>query len=337
MKNTKRNTFIVFLITIVILFFVLKDDYQTILNNLIVANKWYILFGIVLIFLYWLLKSLCLYVIVKEYNPNVKLRKMFHQTVITQFFNGITPFSTGGQPMQVYMLKKSGVKLGAATNIIVQEFIMYQMALIVMGIFALLANWYYNFFTVSSTLQNLIILGFIINIIVGVVLLFISFSRKFNDFVGKLIIKIATKVKLVKDQEKVLLKWEEKLSEFNGSAKIFKKKKSLFVKCFFYNLLALTVFYVIPFYIFLSLDSSLSISIPAVITSSAFILMIGNFVPIPGGSGGIEYGFLQFFKSFTSPSMVLSALIVWRFITYYIGIIVGGISLGFFKGEEKKV
>ena len=337
MKNTKRNTFIVFLITIVILFFVLKDDYQTILNNLIVANKWYILFGIVLIFLYWLLKSLCLYVIVKEYNPNVKLRKMFHQTVITQFFNGITPFSTGGQPMQVYMLKKSGVKLGAATNIIVQEFIMYQMALIVMGIFALLANWYYNFFTVSSALQSLIILGFIINIIVGVVLLFISFSRKFNDFVGKLIIKIATKVKLVKDQEKVLLKWEEKLSEFNGSAKIFKKKKSLFVKCFFYNLLALTVFYVIPFYIFLSLDSSLSISIPAVITSSAFILMIGNFVPIPGGSGGIEYGFLQFFKSFTSPSMVLSALIVWRFITYYIGIIVGGISLGFFKGEEKKV
>ena len=319
------------------MFFVLKDDYQTILNNLIVANKWYILFGIVLIFLYWLLKSLCLYVIVKEYNPNVKLRKMFHQTVITQFFNGITPFSTGGQPMQVYMLKKSGVKLGAATNIIVQEFIMYQMALIVMGIFALLANWYYNFFTVSSALQSLIILGFIINIIVGVVLLFISFSRKFNDFVGKLIIKIATKVKLVKDQEKVLLKWEEKLSEFNGSAKIFKKKKSLFVKCFFYNLLALTVFYVIPFYIFLSLDSSLSISIPAVITSSAFILMIGNFVPIPGGSGGIEYGFLQFFKSFTSPSMVLSALIVWRFITYYIGIIVGGISLGFFKGEEKKV
>ena len=69
--------------------------------------------------------------------------------------------------MQVYMLKKSGVKLGAATNIIVQEFIMYQMALIVMGIFALLANWYYNFFTVSSTLQNLIILGFIINIIVN--------------------------------------------------------------------------------------------------------------------------------------------------------------------------
>lgn len=337
MKNTKRNTFIVFLITIVILFFVLKDDYKVIINNLIVANKWYILFAIILVFIYWLLKSICLYVIVKEYNPKVKLRNMFHQTLITQFFNGITPFSTGGQPMQVYMLKKSGVRLGAATNIIVQDFIMYQMALIVMGILALVANWYYDFFEVSSALYSLIVLGFIINIIVGVVLLFISFSKKFNDFCGKLMIKIATKFKIVKDQEKILLKWEEKLAEFNDSAKLFKKKKMLFLKCFLYNLLALTVYYIIPFYVFISLDSSLSLSIPAVITSSAFILMIGNFVPIPGGSGGIEYGFLQFFNSFANSSIVLSGLIIWRFVTYYLGIIIGGISLGFFKGERKKV
>ena len=197
MKNAKRNTFIVFLITIVILFFVLKDDYNTIVNNLLVANKWYILLGIVCVFVYWLLRSMCLWNVVKEYKPRVKLKTMIHQTMITQFFNGITPFSTGGQPMQIYMLNKSGIKVAHATNIIVQDFIMYQLALIIMGILALIANWYYQFFDVSNTLKSLIIIGFIINILVGLCLLFISFSKKFNHFAGKAIITLATKIKIV--------------------------------------------------------------------------------------------------------------------------------------------
>lgn len=337
MKNAKRNTFIVLLITIIILFFVLKDDYDNIVNNLLLANKFYILIGVVLIFIYWLLRSLCLYVIVKEYNPNAKFKKMLHQTVITQFFNGITPFSTGGQPMQVYMLKKSGVRIASATNIIVQDFIMYQLALIIIGIFALFVNWYYHLFAVSAILKSLIILGFIINILVGLGLIFISFSKKFNNFIGNLIIKCCLKLKIIKNKDNVIAKWEDKLSEFHTSARLFKKKKMLFFKSFLYCLLALIIFYTIPFFVFLSFDSSLAISIPKIITASAFVLIIGNFVPIPGGSGGIEYGFLKFFGAFVSNSILLSALIVWRFITYYLGIIIGGISLGFFRGDEKKV
>jgi len=336
MKNVKRNTFLVLLIMIIVFYFVLKDDYRNIVNNLLLANKWYILLGIVLTFAYWFFKALCLHVIVKEYNPKIKFKRMFHQTLITQFFNGVTPFSTGGQPMQVYMLKKNGIKIASATNIIVQEFIMYQMALIVVGIFAIISNLKFQFFTVSPALKSLIILGFIINVLVGIILLFISFSKKFNDFVGKFIIKLGAKFKIIKDSEKIVAKWEEKLADFNDSAKLFKKKKLLFVKCFLFNLIALFMFYLVPYFVFISLDNSLGIGPFEVIVSSAFILIIGNFVPIPGGSGGIEYGFLQFFGSFVSGALVSSALIVWRFITYYLGIIIGGISFGFFKGDEIK-
>ena len=35
-------------------------------------------------------------------------------------------------------------------------------------------------------------------------------------------------------------------------------------------------------------------------------------------------------------SILSSALIVWRFITYYLGVIIGGFALGFFKGDGKK-
>ena len=135
----------------------------------------------------------------------------------------------------------------------------------------------------------------------------------------------------------MIKKWEEKLSEFHESGVLFKKKKVLFLKCVLYHLASLLIFYSIPLFIFLSLDFNIPVSLLKTITSSAFVLIIGNFVPIPGGSGGIEYGFVSFFGSTVQSSILLSALIIWRFITYYLGIIIGGISLSFYKGEEKKI
>ena len=38
------------------------------------------------------------------------LKEAIKHNIIVQFFNGITPFSTGGQPMEVYMLKEHGIK-----------------------------------------------------------------------------------------------------------------------------------------------------------------------------------------------------------------------------------
>ena len=78
--------------------------------------------------------------------------------------------------MQVYMLKKSGLKVASATNIIVQEFIMYQLALIVIGALSLILNWKFQVLSISPVLKWLITLGFIINILVGLCLVFISFS-----------------------------------------------------------------------------------------------------------------------------------------------------------------
>ena len=63
------------------------------------------------------------------------------------------------------------------------------------------------------------------------------------------------------------------------------------------------------------------------IVTSAYIMIIGSFVPIPGGTGGLEYGFVQFYGNFVSGSVLSAMMLVWRFITYYFGIIVGSIAL----------
>lgn len=339
MKGIKKNTILLLIMAFLVTFFLLKDNFNEVVDNLIEAHKGIILIGVILMILYWLLRALALYIVVKRYKKNIKYSKMFHQIIITQFFNGVTPFATGGEPMQVYMLKKSGIKVAQATNIIVQEFIMYQVALIIMGIICVVLNLCFDICAVNPFLANLIMIGFLVNITVGVVSIFISFSKKFSKFIVNLGLKIGVKLRLIKNVEKTTKLWNEKVEEYNASGTMLKENKKLFIACIGINLVALFLFYLVPFFVFLSMSQN--IGVMQAIVCSAFILLVGNFVPLPGGSFGTEAAFKAFFLSVlpnvdTAPSIANAACIIWRGITLYMGIIVGGVALGFFKGEDKK-
>ena len=64
------------------------------------------------------------------------------------------------------------------------------------------------------------------------------------------------------------------------------------------------------------------------IVATAYVMIMGSFIPLPGGSGGLEFGFVRFFGVYIAGAKLSSIMIAWRFITYYLGLIVGAISLG---------
>ena len=138
MKNKKYiiNTLIILVITSVVLYFALKDNFDKTLHIILNANKLLILLVIVIMLVAFSLQSYGLYKIAKEYNNELSFKDIFKQIIIVQFFNGITPFSTGGQPMQVYMLNKSGLSIANSTITILQNSILFQVALVLCGILA---------------------------------------------------------------------------------------------------------------------------------------------------------------------------------------------------------
>ena len=64
-------------------------------------------------------------------------------------------------------------------------------------------------------------------------------------------------------------------------------------------------------------------------------MIMGSFVPTPGGTGGIEYGFMYFFNYLIKGSVLSALMLVWRFITYYGGMIFGGICLLSYRKKSK--
>ena len=64
-------------------------------------------------------------------------------------------------------------------------------------------------------------------------------------------------------------------------------------------------------------------------------MTIGSFVPIPGGTGGIEYGFIFFFGYLIKGKVVNAMMLIWRFVSYYLGMIFGAIVLSMYRRKDK--
>ena len=163
MKNLKKNSIILLIITLIVLVCILKDDFPSIVETLKNANFFWIGIALLCFFVAIAFEARAYQEIIQGYEYSYRFKQAYKMLLITKFFNGITPFSSGGQPMQIYMLKKDGVRITKATNIIIQNFIIYQAALVTFGLIAIIINYYLSLFTDVTILKKLVTLGFFIN------------------------------------------------------------------------------------------------------------------------------------------------------------------------------
>ena len=327
-KNIKKNTIFLLIITGIVLYIVLKDDFKDIVNILTKIDIKYILLAILFYTLYIVIKGYVNYKITND-KKKLSLKEAIKHNIITQFFNGVTPFSTGGQPMEVYMLMEHDIPIAKATNQTIQSFIFYQIALVICGSVAVINNFLFPIFPKVRILQLLVLLGFAINVAVVIVLILISRSKRVTNKLSAISIKILKKLKRKVDEEDI----KQKFSDYHEGFKELRKRKKLFVGGVLLNIVSLLCLYIVPMFILYSMGDFTSLTVNNTITASAYVYIIGGFVPIPGASGGIEYGFGRFFGNFIGASTLSAVLLLWRFITYYVGVIIGAIVFNF----EKKV
>lgn len=329
MKNNKRNFIIILVLTVLVLYLALKDNFQEKVKYLFSFDIKWLLIAFSLILLYWFLKGLVLYYCTKKVYDKYTIKQGILLMVTTQFFHAITPFSSGGQPWQIYKLKKDGLSLGQSSNVIIQDFIAYQIALVLLGLIAIITNYQLHLFPANALLKKLVVLGFTINTLVVIFLFLVAFSQKWNKKLIDGSINILYKLKIIKNKEEKLKSSEEFISNFHESAIVLFKDKVNVFKIISLNFIALIGQYLIPFALLMGLGIYLN-PIKVIITS-AYVMLIGSMTPIPGGTGGLEYSFLSFFKNFITEPVLSSVMIAWRIVTYYFGILIGGLTLSFNK------
>lgn len=327
------NIIVLALVTCLVLYFSLKDNFNTIINEIINVNIFWLVISFLLALSFWFFKAIATTRIANIFKKDYSIKQGMRLVLETNFFHAITPFAVGGQPYEIYSLKKSKLKITEATNVSIVNFIVYQIALVLLGIIAIVYNHHFVLLKENDLLKNLVVIGFLVNFIVIVALFLLTCTKKINKILMKFIIKVLNKIHIVKNKDEKIKQFNEYLNEFHQGAKILLQDKKLFIKLIFVHFIGLISSYLIPLTLAYAMGISSYTGIEAIVLSS-YVMLIGAFVPIPGGTGGLEYGFMTFYGSFIKGSKLNAIMLLWRFITYYFAMILGAILLGIRKKEK---
>jgi uncharacterized protein (TIRG00374 family) len=333
MKKKWINIVVILAITAVFLWFTLKDNFEPIMETLFSSNLGWLFLALAAFALYMVFDTLSTYGIIKIYKKDVTFRFALYLGVINKFFCGITPLASGGQPMQIYELKKKGVPVSTGANIEVQAYMMFQIALMFTAILSVIFNGIFDFFKYIPGLQQMMVVGFVINLVILLLLLFVSFSKNFNTVVARGIINALAKVGLVRNKKAKIEKWESACRNYYENGQELLRNKKTFAKGVCYQSLALCTYYLLPMLIALAIGCADNLNIINVFTASSYVFVMGCYVPIPGASGGMEAGFMGFFGNFVEGAPLSVFVLLWRGITYYMPMIAGAIAFNVHNGK----
>jgi len=300
-----------------------SGQYINVYHALKSMNKWWLLSAMSLILVYWLIETKILHLLINELYKKKRFKDALKVSMIGQFFSGITPFATGGQPAQLVLLSKLKVPVGMGSSMLMSKFVIYQGILVLYA--AILLIFKANLFLTNvNNLFSLVFVGFGVNLVVITALVFISVSKNTNKKVSNKIIMILYKIKLIKNIDVVQLKIAKNIEEFHQQVDILSGHKLLVFKMILLTFFQLTCYFLVPYCLYRGFGLT-GVSIVDIIAATAFVLMVTSFIPMPGGSGGAEGGFYIIFGMFFIGKYIVPAILVWRIITYYMWMVIGGV------------
>lgn len=322
MKCKKLNLAVIAVSLAVLLVYVFAvDGARGLLDALRAASPVWLGAAVALMVAYWLLEAVILHLAVKRFYAPQRFGKTLQTSMVGQLFNCITPFASGGQPIQAYHMTKTGVPLGTSACALTVKFVIYQFVLTVYSLVTLLFK-FRAFSQEIANLKYLVLAGFAVNTAVIAGLLCICFCP---DSTGRFLrgcTRLLAKLRFVRNEEETNERMQAQITQFYESFTVIRGNWALMLKMGALSALQLTAYFMIP-YMLLRCFQAGGVSVFSMLVAQAFVLNVSSFVPLPGAAGGAELSFYTMFAMFFPAKVLALAVLLWRIITFYLPICVG--------------
>jgi len=292
--------FLTFLsITLVLVFTISKETRK----ELMLISPMFIVFTVFSTFISHFFNIWRLRYIIKALGKKLSWSGAFYYTMGGLFLGGVTPLQVGGVPLQLYICRREGITIPEASAAIFTRGLLTAFVLPFFAPFI-----YYNrvYFT-SGIMQGIVkYLSFLYG---AAALLFIFVLVK-TEWLTK----------------KFKGKFFKGVIEFKQVfRKEFVKRKIPFFKAYLLTALSL----IFNFFIAFLLLRGLGVDVDFYRATILQIILTYSlaFMPTPGASGLAEGSAYGLFKDLVPRSILGVYVVLWRFFTSYLGMIIGGIAL----------
>lgn len=328
MDNKKKKTFIryVFLLALmgVTVYLVLKSLDISMLSSVIaMVKKEYLLVGGIAVILYIILEGVILQVII---NEQYKLKSHFvgfRLAIMGFYYNLVTPFASGSQPIQIYVLNKYKVPLSKSTGIITNKTILYQVVITLycsLFIFLNINKLQYDL----KTVMPFVVLGLGVNLFTFIIaFLAILNTPKIKRWCHKFVAYLV-KFKLFKFLKIKEDRIDTFIDEYTEAIKFFMKNKKLLIITVILTVIQIACYFSVAYWIYKAFNLN-GYSFIYLMTLQVYLYMAISPIPTPGNIGANELAFFTIFKRIFPQTLLGYAVFLYGGFMYYLILILSGI------------
>lgn len=284
----------------------------------------------------FLITCLCL-VIVYVCSESVIIKYLLHTVQIKApllncirysfvgfFYSCITPSATGGQPMQIYYMKKQKIDIPTATIILMLVTIEYKFVLVFVGIaLALFGQGLLH--TLDGRVLFYLYLGIGLNVFCVVfmsLLVFMPHTAKFLITKGFSLLK---KLHLMKEKNHRAERLENSMEVYKGASVFLKNNKVAILNTTVISFVQRFFLFFITYVVYRSFGLHTENAFTITLLQSIISISV-DMLPLPGGMGISERLYLLIFSPiFGGITAATASLLVSRGFSYYVLIIISGI------------
>ena len=320
------NIGLILVITLFTLNLIFKEqELPEIISDLKLADPRWIALGAAAAIFFVAGESSIIHYMLRVLEQKTSFLRCLKYSFIGFFFSYITPSSTGGQPMQMYHMKKDKIKIGYSTLIMLLITIAYKSVLVLLAMGFLI----FNFDTVAlyaGDMKWLIVLGFALNLSFIILLLLVFIKPIWARALGIKVVDLLTKLHIMKRRNKE--KYTEKLiricDTYAMGADYIKKNLSVVFNVFLMTAVQRICLFSITWIIYRAYGMNETRYID-ILTIQIMIAVAVEMLPLPGAAGITEGCFLLAFTEIFTMERVKPALLISRGLNFYLILIIGAV------------
>lgn len=258
----------------------------------------------------------------KVFKYNLSILQGIKYALVGFFFSSITPSATGGQPMQVYYMKRDGIDVGHSSLALLLELTSFQLVTVATAVISIAAD-YESLRNLDKTVIYLLCFGAVMN---GIMLLFIGCAVFSNNFAVKAvngIFNFLSKIGLMKKKNVRDSILREVYSYKKGVIQLKNHRKVIFTTVIT-SVVQILCSYSITYFVYRAFGFN-ELSWIKVVSYQSLLFLSVSSLPIPGAVGISEGVFLMIFGLIYPAGYLESAMVISRGINFYLLLVISAV------------
>lgn len=327
MKSRKKIIFngvflaVVFALTIYGVFH--GEDLSSMMDAIHRADKRWLLPGIALVAFFIWGESIIIWYMMRSSGIHLKKRTCFLFSSVGFFFSCITPSATGGQPAQIYYMKKEKIPIPVSTLVLMIVTITYKMVLVVIGLGLMIFGRGF-IRTHMYDIRHIFYLGTGLNVFCVASMLLLVFHPVLARSILVKGMELLEKMHLMRHKSTRIEKLNASMDQYHTTAVYLKDHIMVLVNVFAITLFQRFALFTATWFVYKAFGLSGTNAFVIILLQSVISVSV-DMLPLPGGMGISEKLFSMIFEPVFGSALLIPGMILSRGLGYYTELLISAI------------